>query len=280
MKGLDVSHWQKGLNIGAITEAGYSFAILKITEGTGYADDTAPSFYMRAQEAGIPTGGYCYSHAVTPEQARKEAAFILEAIKGFPMPLGLYLDVEEQDQLALPHDELLAVVLAFCEKVRAAGYTPGVYGSEGTLWAKISPEELPEDVLIWAARYGREPDVPCDLWQSSDSGRIAGYDGSVDTDEARTMRFFGCVTSANSFYLTHKYGGIPNDPAGAPGESGVLHTDSEPVSDACPIFPPDPSVMIIQMVMQYNGYWGKPDGYKTTEFFSALRTFTDDMEKC
>lgn len=54
----------------------------------------------------------------------------------------------------------------------------------------------------------------------------------------------------------------------------------ETVTDACPIFPPDPSVMIIQMVMQYNGYWGNPDGYKTPEFFSALRTFVDDMEKC
>ena len=51
-------------------------------------------------------------------------------------------------------------------------------------------------------------------------------------------------------------------------------------SDACPIFPPDPSVMTIQLVMQYNGYWGKPDGYKSPEFFAALRTFTDDMEKC
>lgn len=50
--------------------------------------------------------------------------------------------------------------------------------------------------------------------------------------------------------------------------------------DACPVFPPDPSVMVIQMVMTYNGYWGKPDGYKSPEFFSALREFTSDMEKC
>lgn len=64
--------------------------------------------------------------------------------------------------------------------------------------------------------------------------------------------------------------------------SGALaeeHQEKEP-DDACPIFPPDPSVMVIQMVMAYNGYWGKPDGYKSEEFFTALRTFTDDMEKC
>lgn len=44
-------------------------------------------------------------------------------------------------------------------------------------------------------------------------------------------------------------------------------------------FPPDPSVWAIQLVMQYNGYWGAPDGYKTREFFDNLRIFTDDMEK-
>lgn len=54
----------------------------------------------------------------------------------------------------------------------------------------------------------------------------------------------------------------------------------EPAADACPIFPPDPSVLVIEMVMTYNGYWGKPEGYKTPEFFKALRQFTDDMEAC
>lgn len=45
-------------------------------------------------------------------------------------------------------------------------------------------------------------------------------------------------------------------------------------------FPPDPSVFILQMVMQYNGYWKQPDGYKSKEFFASLRRFTADMEGC
>jgi len=62
-------------------------------------------------------------------------------------------------------------------------------------------------------------------------------------------------------------------------DTNVGHT-AEAAQDVCPVFPPDPSVLVIQMVMAYNGYWDKPDGYKTAEFFAALRTFTDDMEKC
>ena len=45
-------------------------------------------------------------------------------------------------------------------------------------------------------------------------------------------------------------------------------------------FPPNPSVMILQAVMQYNGYWGDITGYKTAEFFAKLREFIDDMGKC
>lgn len=58
-------------------------------------------------------------------------------------------------------------------------------------------------------------------------------------------------------------------------------TYTPPVKDpVSATFPPDPSVMILQMVMQYNGYWGEITGYKSAEFFRKLREFTDDMEKC
>ena len=45
-------------------------------------------------------------------------------------------------------------------------------------------------------------------------------------------------------------------------------------------FPPDPSVWSIQLVMQYNGYWGRPDGHKSKDFFSKLKEFVADMESC
>lgn len=56
--------------------------------------------------------------------------------------------------------------------------------------------------------------------------------------------------------------------------------DHEPAPDGGKDFPPDPSVMLIQAVMQYNGYWGDIDGQKSSEFFKCLRQFVDDMEVC
>lgn len=189
MRGIDISSHQTGLDLSRLPGSGYDFAILRITYGATLEDQTAPGFYMRAREAGVPVGGYCYCYAQTPEQARAAAETAARYLMGFPLPLGLFVDIEEPEQLALSHDALLAMVLAFCDRVREAGYTPGVYGSEGTLWAKLRPEELPDDVLIWVAHYGKEPAMPCDLWQSSDRGVFPGYAGPVDVNEVQSDRF-------------------------------------------------------------------------------------------
>lgn len=189
MKGVDISHWQKGLTIRQIRDAGKDFAIIKVTEGAALRDDAAFDFYKEAYESRFPVGCYCYSHAATPEGAQREARFLLETINGFPMPCGVFLDMEEDKQLALSSEKLRAVAESWCAAISAAGYVPGLYGSEGNLWAKLRPDALPDGCLAWVAHYGKEPQFPCDLWQSGDSGQIEGFDGRVDTDEARSERF-------------------------------------------------------------------------------------------
>ena len=193
MRGVDISHYQKGLSIKQIKDAGNEFAIIKLTEGNFLIDSAAFGFYHEAFTLGFPVGCYCYSHATTPEQARREAEFLLKTINGFPMPCGIFLDVEEPKQLELDYKQLMSVLLAWCSVITDAGYVPGVYGSEYNLWAKVSPEDLPPDTLVWVAHYGKEPDMHCDLWQSSDSGHVDGYSGNVDTDETRSAWFKSLV---------------------------------------------------------------------------------------
>ncbi|MBR7074891.1 MAG: hypothetical protein IKI39_07265 [Oscillospiraceae bacterium] len=187
MKGVDISHYQKGLTIRKIKDAGCGFVIIKVTEGTELKDEAAVDFYREAYESGFPAGCYCYSHALTPGQARSEARFLLETINGFPMPCGIFLDMEEPGQLTMPKEKLTAIVSAWCGSIREAGYVPGIYGSEYGLWAKLEPAALPDGCLVWVAHYGKEPQIPCDLWQSDNDGRIGGV--TVDTDEARSERF-------------------------------------------------------------------------------------------
>ena len=194
MKGVDISHYQNGLTIRQVRDSGNEFAIIKLTEGTWLVDAAAFSFYREAYELGFPVGCYCYSHAVNAQQAMAEAAYLLDAINGFPMPCGVFLDIEEPKILALDHDALLNVIRGWCAGIGGKGYVPGVYGSEGTIWAKIRPEELPDGCLVWVAKWSEtQPNTPCDLWQNSDNGTVVGYDGPVDTDVARSERFMALV---------------------------------------------------------------------------------------
>ena len=194
MKGVDISHYQSGLTIRQVASCGNEFAIIKLTEGTWLVDSSAFGFYREAYGIGFSVGCYCYSHAINAQQAMAEAAYLLDAIRGFPMPCGVFLDIEEPKQLELGHDELLNVIRGWCAGIGGRGYVPGVYSSEGTLWSTISPDELPDGCLVWVAKWSEtQPNTPCDLWQNSDSGTVVGYDGPVDTDVARSDRFMALV---------------------------------------------------------------------------------------
>ena len=222
MRGVDISHFQKGLTIRQLREAGFAFAILKVTEGTGLVDDAAFPFYYEAYELGFPTGCYCYSRALSPAAARAEAAKLLETINGFPMPCGIFLDMEAPEQLALPAGMLFEIARAWCAAVTAAGYVPGIYGSERCIWAKLDPGALPDGTLVWVARYGPEPDTPCDLWQSSDRGSVPGYGGPVDIDEVRSAYFERLVQGVPPTQALPRDDGTDTDVGDKPDISGAL----------------------------------------------------------
>lgn len=252
MKGVDISHYQNGLTIRQVRDSGNEFAIIKLTEVTWLVDAAAFGFYREAYELGFPVGCYCYSHAVNAQQAMAEAAFLLDAINGFPMPCGVFLDIEEPKMMELDHDALLNVIRGWCAGIGGRGYIPGVYSSEGTLWSKISPDELPDGCLVWVAKWSEtQPNTPCDLWQNSDSGHVDGYDGPVDTDVARSERFRDLV---NLGYPARK-----EEPA-AP--------------DACPIDRPcdsGPDVAAALRVLS--------DYLSTEEFAQNFKNYIEEREK-
>ena len=184
LHGIDISSWQAGIPASAINSV--DFAILKISEGQNWVDPQFDTFY---NEAKIPLGAYVYSHATTEGEAEAEAIHALHLAAGRKLPLGIYMDVEEQKQLALSDSRLTAVVKAFCDAIKAGGYRAGAYGSAGNLWAKVGPSYLGDDVIVWAASWGLKPKLSCDVWQYTDHARIDGYDGPVDGDEGLSERF-------------------------------------------------------------------------------------------
>ena len=183
LRGIDISSWQAGIPASALNSV--DFAILKISEGTSWVDPQFDNFYLMAQ---IPLGAYVYSHATTEAEAIAEANKAVQLARGRALPLGIYMDVEEQKQLALRDSELTAVVKAFCDEIKAGGYRAGAYGSNGNLWAKVGVDYLGADVLMWTAQWGGRP-AKGDIWQFTASDHVDGYGERVDGNKVLSERF-------------------------------------------------------------------------------------------
>ena len=188
LRGIDISSWQAGMSAASINSV--DFAILKISEGQSWVDPQFDTFY---NEARIPLGAYVYSHAVTEAEARAEAQKALSLAAGRKLPLGIYMDVEEQKQLALRDSKLTAVVKAFCDTIKAGGYRAGAYGSNGNLWAKVGVDYLGADVIMWTAQWGGRPQKG-DVWQFTASDHIDGYSERVDGNKVLSERFARLIT--------------------------------------------------------------------------------------
>ena len=255
MTGIDISHYQDGLDLKRLRDGGYTFAILKISEGRALADSSFDKFYDMAQAANIPVGAYVYSHATSAVIAQEEATFAVSRLKGRPLQLGIFMDIETTNQMQITKSQLKETALAFKAVVNQAGYKFGIYGSEYQTWTRLSVDDFAADSLIWVAHYGQAPVIYCDLWQMTDKGSFPSWYGCVDTDHVMSERFSDLVK---------------------PEEK---QEDKPPVKE----FPPDPSVAIFQMVMKFNdgGYWDYPiDGKKSKLFFEKLEEFVEDMKKC
>ena len=199
MNGVDLSHYQDGLDLKYLRSGGFTFAILKISEGRSLADSSFERFYAMAQEHEIPVGAYVYSHATDPTAAQVEAKFALSIIKNRPLPLGIFMDVETTGQLQLPKEQLKQTVQAFRDTIVKACYSFGIYSSEYSGWSRMSIEDW-KDSTIWVAHYGKKPVIFCDLWQKSDTGTFPNYYGAVDQDEAVSERFKRLVSREDREY--------------------------------------------------------------------------------
>lgn len=248
MNGIDISHYQDGLDIKNVLSDSYEFVILKLAEGHTIADPCFDKFHAECLKHNIPVGAYVFSYATTEAAAIAEARHALDLLKGRPLDLGIYMDVETTGQMSCAREQLDKAIRAFCKTVEAAGYKSGIYGSEYNLWRRVDPESF-GDSFVWVAHYGKQPEIPCDIWQSSNNGTVSGYKGPVDLDVARSARFKEIV---------------------------YYEVKPEPVISQRI----DGAVAAIQYVMHQDGYWGDVTGHKSKEFFKKLREYVNDMEGC
>lgn len=183
-KAIDVSRWNGDINYENVKKAGIDYVLIQCGYGS-VANQKDPYFelnYNRAHKEGLKIGAYLYSYAKTVSDAKKEAKVCLNWIKDKTFDLPIYIDMEETDLTSLGKTALTKITDTFCKEIEKAGYKAGVYANANWFTNYLDYNSLKKSYSIWLAEYGSKKDFDCDIWQYSDTGRIAGNACNFDMD--------------------------------------------------------------------------------------------------
>ena len=199
--GVDVSVHQGEIDWQQVAGAGIDFAMIRIgyrgygSEGKMMGDTHFLDNIQGALDAGLDVGIYYFSQAVTVEEARQEAAYVVEQLAPYRREITypVVFDWERQNYTGsrtqtIPDTDLLcAMANAFCEDIEAAGYDAMIYFYQNLAYNNLDLSQL-TDYPFWLAQYTDYPSFyyDFDMWQYTSSGRVPGISGNVDLN----LRFF------------------------------------------------------------------------------------------
>lgn len=185
IKGVDLSYCQEDISFPALKQAGVRFAIIRAGFSTK-KDVTMDKFVADCKKYGIDYGFYWYSYAMSIEQAEAEAKKCISVIKELSPTYPVFFDMEEEKQIGdLNTDTRTKMAIAFCEKIRQAGFKPGVYANPSFMENYYDKSRIVGKYDIWLAHWTNSPNCPSKynygqtMWQWG-VDRIGGYD--VDGD--------------------------------------------------------------------------------------------------
>ena len=197
--GIDVSMYQAystPIDWNKVKAAGISYAIIRCGyRGWGTGEIVADSYFKQniegALAAGLQVGVYFYTQAITEAEAKQEADFCKNAVKGYDITLPIYIDIESADpkgrldSSGLTKAEKTNICKAFANRVQSANYTGGVYANKTWLENYIDGAALAKKFAIWLAHYNTSTDYAGEfsMWQYSSRATINGIRGSVDVNK-------------------------------------------------------------------------------------------------
>lgn len=201
-KGIDVSEWQKKIDWDKLAASGeVDFVMIRAGLGQGQPDDYWLANVEACTRLGIPFGVYWFSYAKSPERARKEAEYCIEAIRPYRLSFPVAFDFEYDSVNYLAKHGIKVtkqfasnVARAFLDTIEAAGYYPMLYTNVDYLsWYFDSDVASKYD--IWLAQWpSRTPDLnnpPAaargGIWQYANDGVVTGITAHVvDLDACYT----------------------------------------------------------------------------------------------
>jgi len=198
LHGIDVSKYQGKIDWAKVKKAGVDFTFIRLgyrgygTEGN-IGDDGYFDINMQGSiNAGVSTGVYFFSQAITTKEAVEEAKYALARIKDYDVTMPVVIDFEYAYVNAgtggrlynakLTKAEATAICMAFCKTIADAGYAPMVYANLYMLTNKLDAAAISKKYSIWCAYYSKASSISYPFWQYSSSGAVDGIATRIDCD--------------------------------------------------------------------------------------------------
>ena len=190
-KGIDVSKYQESIDWKKVAADGVEYAFIRVgcrgygSSGTLIEDEKFHQNIKGALAQGIEAGAYFFTQALTVEEAKDEAEMVLELLDGYNITYPVAVDVERVEgqkarQDTLSKEERTEVCIAFCERIKEAGYIPMVYGDLETFSELLDVEQLGA-YDFWICETDGAMTFPYEfaVWQYSHEGHISGIKGDT-----------------------------------------------------------------------------------------------------
>ncbi len=202
--GIDVSAYQnrasenETIDWRSVRNDGVEFAFVRVgLRGYSSGKLAEDAFYRQniegAMNAGIETGVYFFSQAITVEEAIEEADFVIERLRSLningPVAYDWEMGNDSYRVYGIAPEMATACAIAFCKRIQEAGYTPMIYQSTYVAYMKFDQGAV-APYLCWFPEYKSDSSEKLcptlyyqpDYWQFSSKCSIAGIGGNVDAN--------------------------------------------------------------------------------------------------
>ena len=193
MKVIDISYAQTNVKWaelkvdGVIIRCGFR----AYANGRCYEDSMFSRHITNAKKTDLKLGVYFFSQAITEEEGREEAEYVLDLLKTYKVepyfPIAIdteYISPEKGKPTPrannISKERRTRVIRAFCDRIKAHGCEPMIYASTSWLNNQLDMKELP--FKVWVADYRGKCYYKGAyiMWQYTDKGKVNGIPGDVD----------------------------------------------------------------------------------------------------
>jgi len=191
LQGIDISHYQTGIDWNKVKEDQIAFVFIKATGGETYVDPSFSTHWSDVELAGLMRGAYHFYY--TKDDPTQQANFFISKVLPISKKSDLppVIDIEKEGvNTNITVDQLQNDIQTFLSTVEKAFGRKAILYTSYDFAQKYFDNPKFDQYYLWLADYESEsPPVPTGwantgwtFWQNDPTSTVSGINGSVDHD--------------------------------------------------------------------------------------------------